>query len=266
MFQKKMFFILVVICNVSIQAQKKMKADFEYKISYNLSYSLDSTDLNNRKSEVMVLFCGDGISTFSSKAKLFKNSVVVKGNTASTSKESLTDFPYVIIKNPEQKKIYYTLQIVDDYLYYDENINLFEWKLQKETKDIKGFIAQKATLTYFGRNYVAWFTTEIPISDGPYKFNGLPGLILEIHDDQNHYNFTLLSFEKLDTKIPFKVNLNQYILTDRKNLFEVYYRYKKDPFTYVNNPNVKITPEVHQEYIKRFSELLAKENNRIEKN
>lgn len=266
MFEKKVFILFFLICNISVFAQKKLQADFKYKITYNLSYSLDSTNLKNKKSEDMVLFYGDSISTFSSKAKLFKNSVVVKGNTASTSKESLTDFPYVIIKNSEQKKLDYTLQIVDDYFYYEQKLDLFKWELHVETKNIKGFIAQKATTTYSGRDYVAWFTLDIPISDGPFKFNGLPGLILELNDTQNNYDFTFTAFEKLNPEITFKINLKQYILTDKEKLFNVWYKYRKDPFTYVNNPNVKITPEVHQKYIKSFTELLEKENNRIEKN
>lgn len=64
----------------------------------------------------------------------------------------------------------------------------------------------KATVSHEGREYTAWYTTEIPIADGPYKFWGLPGLILKISDSENHYNFTLESFEKYEGKpydIPF---------------------------------------------------------------
>ncbi|MGJ8548994.1 GLPGLI family protein [Winogradskyella wichelsiae] len=258
-------FTLLFLISFTVYSQKKITTDFNYKVTYNLSYSLDSTDLETKKSEDMILFLGDSISTFSSNAKLFKNSVIVKGNTAQTAKENMTDFPYVIVKNAKQNYLAYTLRIVEDYFYYEQKLDVFDWKLQEDTKVINGYQAQKATTTYSGRDYTAWFTLEIPISDGPYKFNGLPGLILELSDTENHYNFTLKGFEKLEKEISFKINLKQYIETDKEKLNEVWYRYRKDPFTYTNATNIKISPEVHQKYVKLFSEKLAKENNHIEK-
>jgi GLPGLI family protein len=56
---------------------------------------------------------------------------------------------------------------------------LLNWSLAAESKMIGRFKAQKATTKYGGRSYEAWFTAEIPISSGPYKLYGLPGLILE---------------------------------------------------------------------------------------
>ena len=43
---------------------------------------------------------------------------------------------------------------------------------------------------------MAWFTSEIPISEGPWKFHGLPGLIVKLHDTKRHYEFELVSFKK----------------------------------------------------------------------
>src|SRR5690606_1469092 len=50
---------------------------------------------------------------------------------------------------------------------------------------------QRADIRFGGRDWVAWFTTEIPIPDGPYKFCGLPGLIVSIADTQQHWQFDL---------------------------------------------------------------------------
>jgi GLPGLI family protein len=265
---KEMTSIILIFISVITYSQQKIKTDFEYKVVYNLTYSLDSTDLDNKKSEDMVLFLGDGISSYSSKAKLIGNAVVIKGNIGHTAPAALTDFQYIILKDLKNNTLAYTLQIVLDNFYYEQELDLFDWKLQEEIKTINGYEAQKATTTYSGRDYTAWFSSEIPISDGPFKFNGLPGLILEISDSENHYSFKIKSFEKLKQKIPFKTNLKQYIKTNKKDLFEVWYRYRKDPFIYVDIPDVEITvtPEVHEFYKKQFSEILAKENNRIEKN
>ena len=58
---------------------------------------------------------------------------------------------------------------------------------------IAGYQCQKATTFFAGRDYEAWFTREIPVSDGPYKFSGLPGLIVKVNDTGNNYTFELTS-------------------------------------------------------------------------
>jgi GLPGLI family protein len=262
----KIFLVISLFLYSGIINGQKLKEEFKYKVTYDMTYVLDSTDLSNKKVDRMLLFIGDDYSAYSSRARLFKGSVVVKGNAGRTSRESITDFPYLIIKSLKTKQLYYTLQIVDDFFYYEQSSDLFNWTLLSETKEINGYKAQKATTTYSGRDYIAWFTPEIPFAEGPFKFNGLPGLILEIHDTQEHYYFKLTSFEKVKKPTPFRINLKNYISTTKEEIFEVWFRYRRDPFTYVNNPNVSMTPEVHKKYIQMFTEKIEKENNRIERN
>jgi len=158
----------------------------------------------------------------------------------------------------------YTLQVGNDLFYYKQGLGFVEWKLYDETKLMKGYNAQKATMSYSGRDYIAWFTYEIPVSDGPFKFNGLPGLILEMADSNKEYVFKLKSFEKLDPKIPFKIKLKQYALTTKQKLKETEARYLKDPYTYVNDPRLQMSAEQHKGFIKMWAEISKKENNPIE--
>jgi len=58
--------------------------------------------------------------------------------------------------------------------------NLIDWKLEDGKKEILGYQCQKATTEFGGRQYEAYFTTEISIPNGPWRFQGLPGLILEV--------------------------------------------------------------------------------------
>ena len=71
------------------------------------------------------------------------------------------------------------------------------WKLSTETKKVKTYNLQKATTTFGGRKWIAWFNTEINLNEGPYKFRGLPGLIFEIADDQNSFSFNLVKSYQL---------------------------------------------------------------------
>jgi GLPGLI family protein len=67
-------------------------------------------------------------------------------------------------------------------IYVKEIPSKISWKLEKETKKVGNFNCKKATTNFRGRSYVAWYTAEIPVSYGPWKLQGLPGLILEAYD------------------------------------------------------------------------------------
>jgi GLPGLI family protein len=72
------------------------------------------------------------------------------------------------------------------FFYIAEKMSLFDWEMKDGEKEILNYKCNKATTTFRGRNYTAWFAAEIPVSDGPWKFTGLPGLILEVEDDMGN--------------------------------------------------------------------------------
>lgn len=79
---------------------------------------------------------------------------------------------------------------------YEEEIPKLDWHITSEEKEIGGYKSQKATVSYRGREWTAWFTEELPIPYGPYVFGGLPGLILELRDQKGEYAFTFSGMEK----------------------------------------------------------------------
>ncbi len=95
-------------------------------------------------------------------------------------------FYYTNTKNQElisRQKIVRAMYLVEDIL---EPIS---WKLQQKHKKIANYNCQKAIAKYRGREYTVWFTTEIPVSHGPWKLRGLPGLILEVTEETGKYGF-----------------------------------------------------------------------------
>lgn len=70
------------------------------------------------------------------------------------------------------------------------------WKIVDENQKIGELLCQKAELDYGGRHWIAWFAESINLHEGPYVFNGLPGLIVKISDTQLEYDFNLIQLKK----------------------------------------------------------------------
>lgn len=102
---------------------------------------------------------------------------------------------FYVKKNLTQKRIEKVITYLktDYFLPIEEILN---WKITSEQKLIGTYKSQKAETNYGGRYWIAWFTTELPFGDGPYIFNGLPGLIVSIHDSNYDYSFNLVEVKK----------------------------------------------------------------------
>ncbi|WP_074407833.1 GLPGLI family protein [Aquimarina megaterium] len=95
-------------------------------------------------------------------------------------------FYYTNIKKQElisREKVVRAMYLVEDVL------EPIPWRLQQEHKKIGKYNCQKAKTKYRGREYTVWFASEIPISHGPWKLRGLPGLILEVTEETGKYGF-----------------------------------------------------------------------------
>ena len=101
---------------------------------------------------------------------------------------------------------------------YSETIPVQDWEIAEDTLSIAGYLCQKATCTFRGRNFTAWFTMDIPIQNGPWKFGGLPGLILKVYDDDKLYEFECVKIENFKKKYPIMLyaNCKNYEKTDRQ--------------------------------------------------
>ena len=102
--------------------------------------------------------------------------------------------------------------------YYTEPTPKQNWQIGNETKTIVGYQCQKAMCSFRGRNYTAWFAVDIPLSYGPWKFCGLPGLILKVQDDANEYVFECVGIEQQKRPIILLDNYKTYRKTTRTEL------------------------------------------------
>lgn len=83
------------------------------------------------------------------------------------------------------------------YLVLEEIVPPIDWTISTDTATVLGYLCTKATATLRGRTYDAWFTTEIPTNDGPWKLYGLPGLILKAETTDGIFRFRAIGLQNV---------------------------------------------------------------------
>ncbi|MDL2247215.1 GLPGLI family protein [Bacteroides sp. OttesenSCG-928-J23] len=225
--------------------------DVIFTAQYELNYLPDTTNADKRVEETMMLKVGRKSSVFYSYSKFLTDSIIEidKKNDASLEviqnhlKQYTAKVSYKIYKNYPTGKVTYTDQLGVSRFINQEDTPMPQWTILPDTMTILSYPCRKATCNFLGRTYQAWFTTQIPRSEGPWKLQGLPGLILKAHDDEQHYRFECTAIQQNnqeDNKIMYSDQ--GYEPISRKNLNKLYARFAADPVGYITNsaPNVKL--------------------------
>lgn len=136
-------------------------------------------------------------------------------------------FLYVVKNVMDSAMTVYDRGGLGEYGYYQEPISVFDWEIMDEDspKYILGYECLKAKVDdYHGRCWIVWFTPDIPLHDGPWKFCGLPGLILEASEPTGQHHFIATGIESSDREIlPVPNNYKKiYEKMDRKSMLRDY--------------------------------------------
>ena len=119
----------------------------------------------------------------------------------------------------------------DQFAKYNEPFQELQWEVVADsTKTILGYECMMASASYHGRDWTAWFAPEIPVQDGPWKFTGLPGLILKATESQGMHSFTANGIESTEQEIPGMPRDDWYHKEDRIKYLQGKYRHLQDPF------------------------------------
>jgi GLPGLI family protein len=200
------------------------------------TFKPDSLNLDKTETELMGLFIDKNGSTYFSLAKVKRDSAIAQSRNSDgiSLPVSLNTFPQgkvrgIIQKDWRSNEVISYLSVNADRFKIAQHIT-FNWQIGTETAMIQSKKCQLATVEYKGRKYNAWFTNEIPISDGPYKFGGLPGLIVKIEDTKKQHIWELKGIEKFRN---IKLNLSAYIPVTEN-------QYKKAVEDYIRDPMNRI--------------------------
>ena len=152
------------------------------------------------------------------------------------------DFPHVrmstyVYKNYPTGQMTITDRIsLQDYCYVD-SLHTQTWTMGDSTREVLGYTCQQATADFRGRRWTAWFATDIPISDGPWKLGGLPGLILEAYDEGQQHVFTAVGLERVKDELiifnrPFRGN-HRFEQTNRLEFLRMERRFLMDSNSFI---------------------------------
>ena len=221
---KKLKYILFLIIINSAYAQNKL-------FLYQYIFISDSTHKQDLNEELMVLNIQKDRSEFYSSERYASDSTQL-----AESHKGLMAMPFNkvmvndrVIKYPNSNQINYITYLSWDKYIVKQDIDL-KWKLENEFSKILNFDVQKATTEFGGRKWIAWFTKEIPIQDGPYKFKDLPGLIVKVEDSDKNHSFELKGIKNNTAEFNYP-NLNNYkeYNLSGDQFVKKYKNYRKNP-------------------------------------
>lgn len=189
----------------------------QFRFYYDYAYEFDTITLNDTREDLIILQVGQNISksysyyTFQSDSlratpdgrKVFRESLnrVIREQMARGERPNP---PYyrrmgtMVYKNHPEGKVTVTDAIGGSYYIYTDELNPQIWEITDSTKTILDYTCQMAVSDFRGRRWTAWFAPDIPISDGPRKFSGLPGLIMEAYDTEKHFHFSIAGIENME--------------------------------------------------------------------
>ncbi|HMT75510.1 MAG TPA: GLPGLI family protein [Chitinophagaceae bacterium] len=220
------------------------------KAVYRITLRTDSSSFNSYKEDISVLEVGEKYSKYYSyynflmdstlKAEYYKQGG--EGNRQLIfNPKGIPSGSTKVILRAISSNIYTVFNElgVSTFKYYDSTAKI-NWALTPDTTTVNGYKALKAKSTFRGRNWEAWFTSDIPISSGPYLFSGLPGLILKLKEDKGNFNFDLISLTILSNKTPIVLPQKKSMLITRADYRKMYQRMINDPESFDLSQGIKL--------------------------
>jgi len=272
---KKILLLFILFGTLALAQNKRFI--YEYK------FIPDSTNVEDMKTEMMFLDTSkDGskyysYTVFNSDSLMkvdLEKQLAATGSINVRSDMQKGSVRYSVTKTyPDYKTNLHRRLSMDAYSISDDR--KINWKISSDKEKIGEWNAQKAEADFAGRHWIAWFSTEIPIQDGPYKFHGLPGLIIKIEDKTGSHKLELRGIKNIQGDLNINVFEAKEIAVNSKQFQKVIKEYENDPTkgikqmqmggaTIVMTGKDGTTSKVAKEQEDRLKNQIKKDNNRIE--
>lgn len=255
--KKKIIFIFTLLFGLIYSQDSK-----DIVVFYNYSYKIDSTDNFNNYNDIMALVIRGKESIYKSYNRIKRDSTVESNLKNGIYEVNFAKMPKVHIFH----QVYYNNQkdstkildkIVNKEFSYEPKTKL-NWVLGKEKKKIGDYDCQNAYCYIGKRKFTAWFTSSILLNDGPYRFKGLPGLILEVYDEKKYFHFNFVGLKNFQIPLNFSIKA---IEVSEEKFLKLRSDFFKDPVgqsqIYMGKP---ISEENKQRVLNNFKDNLFLEN------
>ena len=251
--EMKIVVYLLLLTSLAVQATaREPMIDRAYmKCLYRYVYTFDTLK-NELRDDLLILQIGKEVSKCYSYYTFQCDSLQRTPDGAkvwselfrrATEKDGIYgDFPHVrmstyVYKNYPTGQMTITDRISSQSYRYVDSLHAQTWTMGDSTRQVLGYTCQQATADFRGRRWTAWFTTDIPVSDGPWKLGGLPGLILEAYDEGQQHVFTAVGLERVKDELiifnrPFRGN-HRFEQTNRLDFLRMERRFLMDSNSFI---------------------------------
>ena len=242
-FDRTIILVLFIVLAIGCYGKSKEFPKADVKVSYNYhNVFLRGEDVITEKDIPFLLLANQNESKFYCQDTEYKDSLKSTPQGEHLSRQMLTEalnhymntkdesfMSSVVLKTQlyvfksfikNQYKVYDKAGMTDR-LYYTEPLDMIDWNISDSTKNILGYECIMAETDYHGRHWTVWFSPEIPIQDGPWKLQGLPGLILEASEPSGQHIFTATGIENSKQEILPVYNPKQYDKSTRIDMLKM---------------------------------------------
>lgn len=263
------YYLLFAIISISELVKAQSGDTALLRVKYKIIHIYDTTKPETPGEEVMQLYVGRNNTEFSSyeyeteyakyHASRWENigadGVIHRGANYPDNYERKSKMIQYSLGHEGNSFSVYNL-VYQLYFGYPFDLPKIKWDITEETKTIQNLRCQKANAWVKGRFYEAWFAPELSFSSGPWKLNGLPGLILEASDAKQHVQFRFISLENVSKEshiiqLPPKV-----IKTSYEKFTALMEAVKLNPWILAKFNGA--TDEMSERFLKDNEELIAK--------
>ncbi len=228
---------LSIIQNSVPETETLATGTMEFVYSYSCCYDTTETRADNMTTDNMLLQIGPaGLSKFASFKNLTVDSLLLSSSPEQISAAAMegklsNGDPMIIFKNFPAGRLTHTEKVCMDWMRYEEEMPALEWELTDTTATVLGYECMGARCNFRGREWTVLYTEDIPVSEGPWKLHGLPGLIMKATDAKGDYTFECIGI-KSEADRPITIYKVPYNNVKRSDFYDTKHRYDVNPFGY----------------------------------
>jgi GLPGLI family protein len=202
---KKQLLLVVALLEMCISAEAQKTDTARMLVHYKFSWIRDTTNPSHPYTENMVLYVGqsagayrsyDGIVYKAQFKKAFAEAAAASPDGRPMINRRGVGSNVEYYQYPNEQKLVMKDQLMANSYAIENSLPAIDWKTNGDTATFGGLHCQKATCHFRGRDYTAWFCPDLPVRTGPWKLNGLPGVIVDARDTKNEVVFQFDGVEK----------------------------------------------------------------------